>query len=213
VLEHLEPLDGARVLDFACGAGVLSAWLADRGADVVGLDISAGSIARARELVAALGLSVTFVASPISPTAPEGSFDRICGSFALHHTDLAVTGPLLASKLVPGGTAAFIETMATNPLLRFARRFVGRFGVPRYGSLDEHPLTSRDLEFLGRTFGEVSSFAPELVFMRIFDRQLLGFRHRRVSRAIAALDDSLGRLGLDALSYQQVVVLRSRSGS
>src|SRR5438874_13734376 len=38
-IEALEPLEGCTVLDFACGAGVTSAWLAQRGAQVVGIDI------------------------------------------------------------------------------------------------------------------------------------------------------------------------------
>ncbi len=45
----LEPSPGDRVLDLGCGTGGLSAELADRGADVVGIDKSPRMIARARE--------------------------------------------------------------------------------------------------------------------------------------------------------------------
>ena len=50
MMDLLEPLDGATVLDFACGTGVTSAWLAARGAKVVGVDITPESISRARQL-------------------------------------------------------------------------------------------------------------------------------------------------------------------
>jgi SAM-dependent methyltransferase len=52
MLDALEPLEGRRVLDFACGAGLTSAWLAARGASVTGIDISAASVARVRDVVA-----------------------------------------------------------------------------------------------------------------------------------------------------------------
>ena len=162
----------------------------------------------ARQLAAAAGSSATFVVGTISPDEPDGDFDRICGRFALHHTDLAVTGPVLAGKLRASGIAAFLETMATNPLLRAARLASGHFRIPRYGTPDEHPLTSSDVRFLRATFGEARCSAPVLVFFRMLDRQLLGFRHRRISGVLGAIDDGLGRIGLTTLSYQQVIVLR-----
>src|SRR5438128_283816 len=55
LLDALEPLGGAAVLDFACGAGVTSAWLAARGADVVGIDLSPRSVERAAELAERVG--------------------------------------------------------------------------------------------------------------------------------------------------------------
>src|ERR671917_631988 len=60
MLDLLEPLEGKRVLDFACGAGLTSAWLAARGALVTGIDISPASVARAQEVVARLGLTARF---------------------------------------------------------------------------------------------------------------------------------------------------------
>jgi hypothetical protein len=44
-------------------------------------------------------------------------------------------------------------------------------------------------------------------FLRIFDRNVLRFRHRRVAAALGTLDDALARLGLGLLSYHQVVKL------
>lgn len=206
LIEALEPLHGKRVLDFACGVGLLGIWLSERGAEVVGVDVSPGSIERARELAAAVGSSATFVTGLVSADTPPGTFDRVCGRFALHHTDLSVTAPILAGKLAPGGRAAFLETMATNPLLAFARSLTGRFGIPRFGTVDEHPLTRADLALLDREIGRLTVTAPQLVFLRLVDRQLLQFRYPIVSRPLRAIDDTLGRLGLDWLSYQQLLV-------
>jgi 2-polyprenyl-3-methyl-5-hydroxy-6-metoxy-1,4-benzoquinol methylase len=219
LLDAVEPLAGATVLDFACGTGITSAWLADRGAAVTGIDLSPQSTARASEFCRAIGADISFVSrrpryrfvtGPLESQHDLGTFDRIVGRFALHHVDVAAVAPLLASRLRPGGVGAFLETMDSNPVLRLARRhLVGRFGIPRFGTLDEHPLTRADLELLDATFGELELRVPRMTFFRIFDRQVLRHRNRRASRAIGALDDLLlTRLHLDSWSYHQLLVLK-----
>ena len=207
-LDALEPLSGRRVLDFACGPGVTSAWLAARGAEVVGLDVSSQSIARARELCEDVGFRARFVATSLESLADEQAFDRIFGRFALHHVDCAVVGPMLARLLQPRGRAAFVETMDANPALRLARRhLVGRFGIPRFGTLDEHPLTGADLDALRKSFGTLRVEVPQMTFLRIADRQLLRRRSALASRLAGACDDWLLHLGLGSWSYHQVLVL------
>jgi SAM-dependent methyltransferase len=214
LLEAVEPLAGASVLDFACGTGIPSAWLADRGAAVTGIDLSPESTARATEFCRAAGIGAAFVAGPLESHPELGPFDRIVGRFALHHVDVAAVAPLLAARLQPGGVAAFIETMDLNPVLRFARRHVvGRFGIPRFGTLDEHPLTRDDLLVLERAFGELELRVPRMTFLRIFDRQVLRHRSERASRILGATDDFLlQRLGLGSWSYHQLLVLRRTGG-
>jgi SAM-dependent methyltransferase len=207
MLEALEPLHGKHVLDFACGAGVTSAWLSDRGAVVTGLDLSPKSIARASELADEVGAKATFVTAELQSLG--ATFDRIAGRFALHHVDCQKVAPLLAERLRPGGTAAFLETMNSNPTLRFARaHLLGRFGIPRIGTEDERPLGRDDLEVLAMAFGELRLAAAEITFLRIFDRQVLRYRNRRVSGILGGLDDLLLRVpGTRPLSYHQVLVL------
>ena len=209
LLDAVEPLDGRRVLDFACGTGITSAWLADRGGAVAGIDLSPESTARAAEFCQAAGVEASFVTGPLEAHPDLGTFDRIVGRFALHHVDVAAVAPLLAERLAPQGVAAFTETMDSNPVLRLARRhLVGRFGIPRFGTLDEHPLTRRDLSVLESAFGELTIRAPRLTFFRILDRQVLLHRSRVASRVLGGLDDLLLRLRLDSLSYHQLLVLR-----
>jgi 2-polyprenyl-3-methyl-5-hydroxy-6-metoxy-1,4-benzoquinol methylase len=209
LLDALEPLEGVRALDFACGTGVTSAWLADRGAAVTGVDLSPASTARAAEFCRAAGAQVRFVTGPLESQPDLGTFDRIAGRFALHHVDVAAVAPVLASRLRPGGVAAFIETMDTNPVLRFARRhLVGRFGIPRFGTLDEHPLTPADLAGIERAFGKLELRVPWMTFLRIFDRQVLRYRNERASQLLGTLDDfMLERLQLGSWSYHQLLVL------
>lgn len=206
MIDAVGPVDGLRVLDFACGSGVTAAFLAARGARVTGIDISPASIAQARALAARVSVEMELIAGELTDAtfAPE-SFDAVVGHYALHHVDLNVIAPIIARVLVPGGRGAFVETMGLNPLLRLSRRLTGRAGVSCYGSEDERPLERSDLRVLERSVGEVRLSVGELRFMRIFDRNVLRYRRPRVSRALARVDDALLRLGLGVLSYHQVV--------
>lgn len=49
VVDLLDPEEGERILDIGCGTGHLTETIAERGADVVGLDASSEMIERARE--------------------------------------------------------------------------------------------------------------------------------------------------------------------
>jgi SAM-dependent methyltransferase len=208
MLRAVEPVAGNRILDFACGAGVTSAWLASRGAEVVGVDLSPHSIARAREVHQALGLQATFV-STLEEAASGGLFDAVVGRYALHHTDVSELAPLLAALVHPGGRGAFVETFATNPILRLARKnLIGKLGIPRLGTTDERPLDKGDLDALERAFGALDVECARMHFLRIFDRQVLRFKSPRVSAVLGRLDDQIRRIpGSASLSYFQVVVV------
>jgi SAM-dependent methyltransferase len=212
MIDALGPLDGARVLDFACGAGLTAAFVAARGAKVTGIDISPASIERARTLAERLGLPIEFIAGELTAsTFAPASFDAVVGHYALHHVDLHQIAPIMHAVLRPGGRGAFVETMGLNPLLNLSRRrLAGRATVASYGSEDERPLDREDLRVLEAELGPVELAVGEMRFLRIFDRNVLRYRHRRASRILGGLDDLLLRAGLGSLSYHQVVKVRRR---
>jgi SAM-dependent methyltransferase len=79
----LGDLDGARVLDVGCGNGRNGAWLAERGADVVGVDLAA-------PLLDAVGpdlpTSMTVTALDVlRDPLPAGPFDVVYDSGCFHH--------------------------------------------------------------------------------------------------------------------------------
>jgi SAM-dependent methyltransferase len=212
MLDAVEPVAGRRVLDFACGAGVTSAWLAARGARVTGIDISSASIARAREVVGELGLEADFVVGDIERGAlGDRVFDAVVGHWALHHVDTAAVGRAISERLVPGGVGAFHETMGLNPILRFARRrLMGAPGLSRFGSPDEHPLEQRDLAALRQAFGHVELRVAQMTFVSILDRNVFRHRRPRARRLAEGIDTWLLRHGAGAWSYHQVVVVAKR---
>nr|WP_236572267.1 class I SAM-dependent methyltransferase [Nocardiopsis sp. FR4] len=94
---------GRRILDAGCGAGPLFAALRDRGANVTGLDASAGMLALARRRLGDdADLHVVDLSDPL-PFA-DGVFDDVVASLVLHY--LQDWGPTLAEirrVLRPGG--------------------------------------------------------------------------------------------------------------
>lgn len=107
VLDLAGDVEGKRVLDAGCAAGHLSAELAARGADVLGVDSSAGLIALARRK---FGDRARFEVADITRPLPAGtgSIDVITASLVLHY--LEDWGPALAEfrrVLEPGGTLVF----------------------------------------------------------------------------------------------------------
>lgn len=215
LLDALEPLDGTAALDFACGTGVTTAWLAERGASVLGIDTAPPAISCAQKLCEKLGINATFHCGQLTDLpSPASRFQRILGRYALHHVDLMEVAPLLADMLAADGTAAFLETMSTNPLLALARRTLpGRLGIPRMGTPDEQPLNRRAITGLEHIFGDMRLDLAQMVFLRIFDRQIMAFRKRTVSYLCSWLDDHLySYRRLHFLSYQRVLLLRHAPG-
>jgi len=98
-----------RVLDAACGTGQHALALARRGYDVVGADLSAPMIERARQNAAAAGLDVAFVVAGLGDLARLGeNLDAVlCLGNSLPHllTAAEVADALVdfAAVLRPGG--------------------------------------------------------------------------------------------------------------
>jgi SAM-dependent methyltransferase len=203
---------GMRVLDLGCGSGDLTLHLVNTGADVVALDLAPSMVEVARERVARFGEGGTarFVAAPAEDSGlPAGHFDLILGRYVLHHLDLDAAASEIARLLRPGGRAVFVENWGGNSVLMFARRhLVGRFGIRRLGTADEHPLSREDVERMAAAFSTVDLRFPVFEFFVIFDRQLLRFRWQNVSRLLQAADRWLGRVAfLAPYSFRVVVVL------
>ena len=100
----LPPVAGARVLDLACGQGRMSRYLARRGADVLGVDVSAAMLSKAR---AAGPAGITYLRADVTgaPTWWDGRpFDGCTCELALMDIDdLAGALATVAAVLRPGG--------------------------------------------------------------------------------------------------------------
>lgn len=150
-------LNGKRVLDVGCGDGSNAVLLAKLGAQVVGIDISAKSIALAEKRAEISGVtnSVRFVCSPLEQAQmPANYFDLVWGDTILHHLienlELLLQSLALWSK--PGAMMLFAEPVNFNRTLRRIRFMVP---VKTEGTPDERPLERPELEMVRR-------FLPDL---------------------------------------------------
>ena len=95
---------GARVLDVATGPGYVAAAAAERGADVVGMDVAGAMLALARR--AHPGLDFRTGDAEALPL-PDASFDVVVANFALLHLGRPEHAAReFARVLVPGGRVA-----------------------------------------------------------------------------------------------------------
>lgn len=207
---------GRMVLDAGCGQGDLTVHLLQQGARVTALDVSPGMVdvvrRRAQQIRTEAGMLAT-VAAPLEQSGlPDAGFDLVLGKFILHHVDIHSGARELRRLLRPGGRAIFIENAGDNALLSFARnRVAGRWGVPRLGTEDEHPLTREDVDELRAVFAEVTTHYPVFEFLVLFDRQVLRFRYPRASRMIRGVDNAVHRLvpRLRRFSYRVIIELEA----
>ncbi len=78
VAEHLADLAPCRVLDLGSGQGRNSIWLAARGHQVTGVDVSDVAIEQAAEIAAGVGVEVEFIAADLMEwQPPAGEFDLV----------------------------------------------------------------------------------------------------------------------------------------
>ena len=117
-----------------------------------------------------------------------GSVDLVTGKWILHHVDLAGAAREVHRVLRPGGRGVFFENHALNPLLSAGRKhLVGRLGVRRFGTEDEHPLTRADYALWRSTFSSLELEYPDFHFFGLLTRQLFT-RRPRVRRAALRLE-------------------------
>jgi SAM-dependent methyltransferase len=82
-------LAGATVLDVGCGSGEVAQGLAERGAQVVCVDLTAGAVRRARRRATKI---VACQASALTLPFPSATFDHAVSIGVLHHTPDAFRG-------------------------------------------------------------------------------------------------------------------------
>lgn len=127
---------GDRVLDVACGTGVVALTAAREGAEVTGLDLTPELVAHAKENAAIMGLEARFVEGDAEDLPFEdASFDVVVSQFGhiFAPRPEVVTREMLR-VLRPGGTIAFSSwppELYLGRWLEIAARYVPRpEGVP-----------------------------------------------------------------------------------
>jgi ubiquinone/menaquinone biosynthesis C-methylase UbiE len=109
----LGPAATGRILDVACGTGVVTAALAPGAAEIVGVDASADMLARARARCDGIGNAGFRTADAEDLPFPDGAFDGVVSRLAVHHfarPERVVAG--IARVLRPGGRSVIVDVVA-----------------------------------------------------------------------------------------------------
>ena len=133
----LGSVKGKDVLEVGCGAAQFGIMLAERGARVTGIDLSAEQLKHARRNISAAGVAMKVVrgnAEDLSRFRPR-SFDLVVSDYAAGFMDLDRLLPQLMRVLRPGGrvvlswTSPIMDCLTDAgepPLLKFVRSYFDR---------------------------------------------------------------------------------------
>jgi 2-polyprenyl-3-methyl-5-hydroxy-6-metoxy-1,4-benzoquinol methylase len=129
VLAAAEVRQGDRIVDLGCGTGQLSIPLAERGAQILAIDVSAPMIDRLRAHASERGLTdVAALALPIEDLSlPAGSVDLVVTSYAFHHlrdADKARVVAAASTWLRPGGRLIVADMMFGRGATRADRAII-----------------------------------------------------------------------------------------
>ncbi|HWE52134.1 MAG TPA: class I SAM-dependent methyltransferase [Bryobacteraceae bacterium] len=104
LIDLLNPRPGERILDLGCGTGHLTAQIAERGVEVLGIDSSPAMIGQARQNYPANRTQAKFLLADARNFHFEQSFDAVFSNAALHWIpDPAAVIASVAAALKPGG--------------------------------------------------------------------------------------------------------------
>lgn len=167
----LGDLTGKEVLDYGCGMGEESIYLASLGARVTGIDISEVGVASLKKRAEYHKLDIKAYEMRVDPTSfSDESFDCVHGLGILHHVGIEAGLAEVRRLLRPGGIAVFLEPMGNNRAIEAVKtwlmthaRFLGTFD---HVTEHEHNLTWDEVNAATRPFASASVF-PYHLFYRL----------------------------------------------
>ncbi len=205
----LGDLTGKQVLDYGCGMGEESIYLAKLGGDVTAIDISEVGIASLKKRAAFNNLDIRAYEMRADPTNfDDNSFDVVHGLGILHHVGIENGLAEVRRVLRPGGIGVFLEPMGNSKTVEAVKtwlmknaRFLGNFD---HVTDHEHNLRWDEVHGAISQFSEATVFPYHLLYRlkRFVPRSLLG--------AVRRIDASLLMLMPPLRHFAGGVVIRVR---
>lgn len=200
------PVEGATVLDIGCGAGTYARALAERAAQVTGIDLSGKMVEYARENSAAAGCSnVTFEQGDFRTMVVGGPFDMV-----IAHLTPAVSDGETFSKMM--GLARRYCAIAkparrTDAVLDELRTLVG--AIPRGRAMDDDFLKAFSAVWLAGRVPTVRSYRDVWHAVRPLDVALELYGTRLVATDLddeqrSKVADRLRSLAVDGMVRERI---------
>jgi len=116
-IDDLAHLAGKTVLDVGCGGGILSEAMAQRGAQVSGIDMGEAPLNVAKLHALESGLEINYRQIPVEQLAEEQpeSFDTVTCLEMLEHVPDPASVIRACTRLVKPGGKVFFSTLNRNP--------------------------------------------------------------------------------------------------
>lgn len=156
LVKFAQVASGERVLDVACGTGVVALTAARKGATVSGLDLSPALIERARKNADIAGATIDFTEGDAEALPyPDGAFDVVLSQFGhIFAPRPAVVVREMLRVLRTGGRIAFSTWPPELFLARFLA-FIPRFLPPPPGAATpESPMSWGDPNVIRERLGD-----------------------------------------------------------
>lgn len=165
-----------RALDLGCGEGADALWLAERGWQVVAVDVSATALRRATEAASARNVltRTDFQRHDLNESFPDGTFDLVSAQYLHSPARLERDGVLqrAAERVNRGGVLLIVDHGAPPPWAEHHHdhRFAGIEEVLASLRLDARRWTRLRTEAVEREMvgpnGEVGTMADNVMVLR-----------------------------------------------
>jgi 2-polyprenyl-3-methyl-5-hydroxy-6-metoxy-1,4-benzoquinol methylase len=167
-------IEGKKVLDIGCGRGNLSFYLAQKGAKVIGIDLSKNFINYCKDQLKDSNLNLDFIVMNAQiPDFEDKTFDVIVGSRIIHHLpDIESFFRECKRLLKKDGFVTFMEPLKKNPIVEMNRKHLN----PKARTIYEHPLFLSDILKAQKIFGNIKHaeyyiISPSaMIFNKIFKK-------------------------------------------
>jgi SAM-dependent methyltransferase len=193
------------VLDFGCGAGEEVIPLCQRGARVIGIDISPELIAIAQERLRKYGVEAELrVGSAYETQLADKSVDVIFCMSLLHHLQIDRVKNEICRILKPDGLFILKEPVRLSWMMKKLRRlFPAAEDVSDY----EYPLNQDQLDELAEGFQVLASRSFRTPLVPLFERVI---KTRRLRRSFRRGDDWIVRHlpGVEHFATMRVMALK-----
>jgi len=181
VLNALGPVGDRDILEIACGTGRFTAMLAERGADIVGLDISGPMLQQGRERAQSAGVSdnLEYMRGDAGRLPfPDDHFDAV---FAMRFFHLADTPETFLAEM----RRVSSEQILFDTFNRFSTRSLYNWALPMGSRLYSG---RRVKELLAETDLELVGAEHDWVFPYGFYREM----PNKIATGVRAIDGALG---------------------